>query len=699
MAQVYKDIIRLTIDLKTGVKEAIAPIKQADNLSRVLRCQLINNGKPINLKGSQLLLYVVKADFKQCVINGVINESKTGIVDFELTEQSLILAEEIQCEIVKIDEGEVLLSFPIFKIGIDGALYDNELVESINEFSALTALISNVASWENRFVGECERIEKEFDGKIDEVNTQLSHKATKQELEIEKARIDTFTTLTEGSTTGDAELIDARTGADGVTYHNLGGAIRTQVTKLKENLNELNKLSEKLSSVSIIHKCSVSDERYWNFIVGGKETEEISENYVAVKIPVTSNKLIVYGEFQDWASKYVNNGVYTSIDGTYIQHNTQTYKVSEFNDIPIDTEYLCLSFYKEGLDTSIESINVVSGEFEQNVSYRKTDFVDRLKIYTKEEIDEKNGKNGVVTKLYISTTGNDMTGDGSKSNPYATLLKANDMVTDNSEYHKYEIIVADGTYTDMQEKYKGQNGTYYQGVMAKSYVTYKSESNNPEKCIFIWDGSVGYDVVNDATCTNKCFFHVGSETIDTVIKGFKFVGSNLRYCLHFESNCLSKSVIENCIFDWHGRAYINNGPVVGMGGSLFSHTTFKDCKFLNSQSDAGIQWHDNTYPHDWVNSKNKTEGLCPRGAIIECIDCLFDNLNIQVRSQDEDRPMPCCLILRNCGGLKNVYPTIISDGAKNYWRLLNQCSFITNDLLSNSNDNTTYDEMIEVKNT
>ena len=150
MAQVYKDIIRLTIDLKTGVKEAIAPIKQADNLSRVLRCQLINNGKPINLKGSQLLLYVVKADYKQCVINGVINESKTGIVDFELTEQSLILAKDIQCEIVKIDEGDVLLSFPIFKIGIDGALYDNGLVESTNEFSALLQMVSKITEMENR---------------------------------------------------------------------------------------------------------------------------------------------------------------------------------------------------------------------------------------------------------------------------------------------------------------------------------------------------------------------------------------------------------------------------------------------------------------------------------------------------------------------------------------------------------------------
>ena len=474
-------------------------------------------------------------------------------------------------------------------------------------------------------------------------------------------------------------------------------SLKTETGSLKEDIDKLNKVSEKILSVSIIQKCEVTDGCYWYFIVGGKETKEINENYIAVKIPVEGNKLIVYGEFQDWASRYVNNGAYTPVEGTYISHNTQTSKVAEFYNIPTDAKYLCLSFYKGGLDTSIESVNVVSGEFEQNVSYRKTDFVDRLNVYTKEEIDEKIKIVVKTTKLYVSTTGNDTTGDGSKGNPYATLLKANDMVTDNSEYHKYEIIVADGTYTDMQEKYKGQNGSEYQGVIAKSYVTYKSQSNNPEKCIFIWDGGVGYDTISNDTCTNKCFFHINSVTINTVIKGFKFVGSNLRYCLHFESNCLTTPTIENCIFDWHGRTYINNGPVIGMGGSLFSHITFKDCKFLNSQSDAGIQWHDNTYPYDWMNGRYEPEGLCPRGAVIECINCLFDNLNIQVRSQNEDRPMPCCLILRNCGGLKNVYPTIISGGTKNYWRLLNQCSFITNDLLSNSSDNTTHDEMIEPK--
>lgn len=502
--------------------------------------------------------------------------------------------------------------------------------------------------------------------------------------------------------THEGEAADAKATGDaihGVRDDLVAEAARAKgaENQLKEDIGNLNKVSEKISSVSIMQKCEVSDGYYWNFIAGGKETKEINDNYIAVKIPVEGNKLIVYGEFQDWASRYVNNGAYTPVESTYISHNTQTSKVAEFYNIPTDAKYLCLSFYKGGLDTSIESVNVVSGEFRQYLSYRKTDFVNSVDVYTKDEIDDKLGEIH-INKIYVATTGSDTEGNGTKEKPYATVLKANDVVTNASEKNKYEIIVADGTYTDLQEKYKGQNGSDYQGVIAKSYVTYKSESNNPEKCIFIWDGGVGYDTISNDTCTNKCFFHINSVTINTVIKGFKFVGSNLRYCLHFESNCLTTPYIENCIFDWHGRDFApKNGPVIGMGGSIFSHITFKDCKFLNSQNDAGIQWHDNTYPYDWINGRYEPEGLCPKGAVIECIDCLFDGLNVQVRSQNEDRPMPCCLILKNCGGLKNVYPSIIAGGTKNYWKLFNQCSFIKNDLLTDATETTTYDEMTSIK--
>lgn len=69
-----------------------------------------------------------------------------------------------------------------------------------------------------------EAVEK---GNLDNYATvsQLEEKANEVDLQTQKARIDSFTALAEGSTTGDAELIDART-VNGNTYTNLGGAVR-----------------------------------------------------------------------------------------------------------------------------------------------------------------------------------------------------------------------------------------------------------------------------------------------------------------------------------------------------------------------------------------------------------------------------------------------------------------------------------------
>lgn len=51
------------------------------------------------------------------------------------------------------------------------------------------------------------------------------------------ARMDAFTRLNEGSTTGDAELADARVSFNGVEYQNVGSAVRNQITDVRKDLS------------------------------------------------------------------------------------------------------------------------------------------------------------------------------------------------------------------------------------------------------------------------------------------------------------------------------------------------------------------------------------------------------------------------------------------------------------------------------
>lgn len=61
--------------------------------------------------------------------------------------------------------------------------------------------------------------------------------ARKNADDVLSARMDAFTALPNGATTGDAELMDIRVGADGKTYTSAGEAVRGQIGAIKDDLD------------------------------------------------------------------------------------------------------------------------------------------------------------------------------------------------------------------------------------------------------------------------------------------------------------------------------------------------------------------------------------------------------------------------------------------------------------------------------
>jgi hypothetical protein len=161
-------------------------------------------------------------------------------------------------------------------------------------------------------------------------NANVTLKANQSDLDFQKSRIDIISTLPNGSTTGDAELMDGRLDNDGSTSKNIGSAIRLQI---KDVLNQIGNIPTTLTTMDIASN-QVAGRMYGS--VGTTITFDTSSPWYYTYIPVN------YGErYQVTTSLGANTSPYvmftnesllivaTDFNGTGTQTNpvTRTMKV------------------------------------------------------------------------------------------------------------------------------------------------------------------------------------------------------------------------------------------------------------------------------------------------------------------------------------------------------------------------------------
>lgn len=434
------------------------------------------------------------------------------------------------------------------------------------------------------------------------------------------------------------------TGSNLATKKDVNSAIETASAKMiakdsllntstSVNLTSLEDTEQTANGVTI----SVSNNK---ITLSGTSTAAVNF-YLKLKRAVTLEQSKAYClSLQNFANITNSGCVFYPANGqTAISSSWLLSEVSAFKNAVATytaTENVTVNSIKIAVATNRLVDNSCNLQLEQNNKRTAYSNPDLIKSNIKPEFYQ--ASDYAMNYLYVSNDYDEDT-DGFGVTKFNSILSANDSITDNNYHNRYTIIVAQGTYTDMQDRYAGLSDVGlvgYRGVMMKDYVYYESENiYNPQATIIKWDGATGFDksTLKSEDIIKKCPFHLDLN-VHTHIKGFTFDCKNIRYGIHLESGGTGYAtnwVVANCIFKWGGRAdctdYVGKTtvPVFGCGCSFGEIGLIENCKIIPTDCTIGYQNHD--------NADNSDFGLpIKTGASITIRNCDFGGTEIQART-------------------------------------------------------------------
>lgn len=222
----------------------------------------------------------------------------------------------------------------------------------------------------------------------------------KQEIAVERERINQFTSLTEGSTTGDAELQDIRIGAGGEVYASAGEAVRGQAMKLDSTLtdpkkaapaNLVGELRSDLIDLNDIH-VSLTEKTYIdssNGSVGINYETGYSTNYIYI---ARGCKIILKDVMPEiYAHDFVGYAFYDK-NKNYISGVSYSSGVTGYElDIPQNAEYIRFTVIKNN-----ESVFRVIIPFPAEITMENKNRLNELEPYQYNEYSVPMASGGYI---------------------------------------------------------------------------------------------------------------------------------------------------------------------------------------------------------------------------------------------------------------------------------------------------------------
>lgn len=292
-----------------------------------------------------------------------------------------------------------------------------------------------------------ELMDDRLQAEIDDVNSDISTlesnlaaetSARTQQDSVLSARMDTFTQLPSGSTSGDAELIDIRVGANGTTYPTAGDAVRGQVSDLKSAISEIEPIV--IGEANYIKRKKI--------VAGGGSIGSVvsdSNFCTTVKIPVSllpnsQTITVYYGTISEASIFCLYNSDDTLKDSWTLTTGTTSRSFTFTNQ---GAEYVRFSFQKE-YDAKITDRYGTTIYWQSAVSNGVDERIDNIQVLLVNEVsDVKSELNSFcdvsqAENLYNSTTATD-----------GAFVATNGVESSSSSYcHSAKISVkSDETYS------------------------------------------------------------------------------------------------------------------------------------------------------------------------------------------------------------------------------------------------------------